>query len=392
MARAHEVAIGADARDFDHAIKTDVIKPVDEAAKSLDDLSDAAQDAGRDGARDLGKLEDAIKDVVRESDRAGREVGTNIDKGMSHAKKTTSEFKTEAAANFSEVTSSFDGSMSSIQDLAQGTLGGLASSDLPGVGIAAGIAATAVGLIGSAFQAAEDKRKLLEERANDLAQAYIEAGGQVLDALTVADRTADILTDPERRKEAEEFAKTLGGDLPLAVRALAGDTAALTQVQALAAAAQERNNDLSFAAIKNTGKRKSGISDEVQANQKLIDKTEELTQIQKNATITAKIQSDVNFDLINSTKGATKEVDKFGNELYTLPDGKQILVKADTRQATTNVEDFKGDVDGIKEKVTTTVTARVGIDDSALRNYRPKVVNIPGRIVLLPGSTTRGWQ
>ena len=87
--------------------------------------------------------------------------------------------------------------MSSIGDLAQGTLGGLASS-LPGIGVIAGGAAVGVGLITSALEGAEERRQVLEDRASDLATAYIEAGTNVLDAMGVASRTSEILTGEER--------------------------------------------------------------------------------------------------------------------------------------------------------------------------------------------------
>lgn len=371
------------------------VRGTKDAEKALDDVADSLDDMVKDGdtaERQLERNFSEIADAAKKADKQIDNIGDDSRKSFGKASGATSEFKDEAKSNFSEVTSSFDGSMSSIQDLAQGTLGGLAATDLPGVGIAAGIAAAGIGLIASGLQAAEDKRLELEERANDLAQAYIEAGGSVLDSLTVADRATDILTDPARRKEADELSKLLGGDLSLAVRALAGEEGALTEVQTRAAAAQEKLNDMSSQQKANTGKRKTDLSEEADEMQKLVDKTADLTTVQENAATTAQVQSDVLYDLINNTRGATVQVDKFGNELYTLPDGKQVVVKADTRRATTNVDEFKGDVDSIKGKtVTVNVTAETSGAMTAaqrLKDYLARGVNIP---VTLTQQNGRRW-
>ncbi|MGV2482255.1 UNVERIFIED_CONTAM: hypothetical protein IGO34_36260, partial [Salmonella enterica subsp. enterica serovar Weltevreden] len=51
MARAHEISIAADAKDFDRGIRDGVVKPLEKAEQALEDLADAADDAGRDASR-----------------------------------------------------------------------------------------------------------------------------------------------------------------------------------------------------------------------------------------------------------------------------------------------------------------------------------------------------
>lgn len=349
-------------------------KNIQNLGEALEDVADSLDDMARDGARDADKLEDELADVARQAgktEKAVDDIGTGGTRGFGAAKQASADFKQEAVQNFSEVSSSFNGSMASIQDLAQGTLGGLATSAIPGVSVAAGIAALAVGAIGSALGDAETKRQALEEKANDLAQAYIDAGGKVLDALTIADRTADILTDPKRRQEAKELAEVLGGDLPLAVRVLAGDTDALKTAQEQAAVAQAALDALTPQQLANTGKRKTETAAEAEAAKKLVEAVKVQTEIQAMAAETANVQSQIFADLINSTDGVTESVDALGNKLYTLPDGKQIMVDAETGQATANVDKFQGDLDGITPVVTSTV--RVDVDDSAWRNWNPVI-------------------
>jgi hypothetical protein len=105
----------------------------------------------------------------------------------------------------------------------------------------------------------------------------------------------------------------------------------------------------------------------------------ELTDINGQANETFRAQQGVLRGLINDAASATLEVDELGNELYTLPDGTQIMIDAETGQATTDVQKFKGDVDGVPE--TKTTQFKVTVDDGAVRSYRPPTLYIPGKII-----------
>lgn len=324
-----------------------VAKGAKDAEKALEKLEDAVGDAAKEG-RELDKIEDELKDVQRQSEKTGRDVGNNMDDGFNKAKKGADEFKNEANSTAREAAASFDGSAESIadafQEVSANALGGFGPA-----GAAAGVAlAAGIGLGVAAFEALEEERKQLEERARDLAAAYIDAGSTVLSAIVTASRTADVLTDEESSKRAKDLAKLLGGDLATAVKIVAGDTQALSD-------AQRYYNEIQG----------DGLISSVALGQAL-DKE---AQIRRDAAEIANVQSQINLDLINSYEGVTKEVDNLGNELYTLPDESQILINAETGQATTNIEAFKGDVDGVPETVTTTV--KVQVDDTNWRLWKP---------------------
>lgn len=352
------------------------VRGMDDVAKALgvtvDELEDVAKAAGKtsdDVVRDFRKMQNAADDV-------------DAGKGFKKAGDASGEFKQEALANLSEVTSSFSGDLSDIGDLAQGTFGGLASLGGP-VGLAFGAAAAGVGLIIASFQQAEDARKALEERANDLASAYIDAGTAVLDAVTIASRTSEILTDPEQRKEAERLVDVLGIQLPEAARLLAGDTNTLAAARTIVT----QNEAEYLALLQASADYMNG--DFTKADQARLDRlsaqreaVRQLTDINGQATESFKAQQGVLKGLINDAASATVEVDELGNELYTLPDGTQILIEADTKQATTDVSKFKGDVDGIAEQKTTKV--KITVDDNDVRAYRAPTIYIPGRITI-PG-------
>ncbi|WIA98028.1 hypothetical protein [Curtobacterium sp. MCBA15_004] len=229
MPGGFSVAIGSDTRLFEQGVKTGVIDPVEDAQEALQDLARQGERTGdglergmRDGERALDDLGDAGKDAgrdiesgLKDADRAldrvgdaGKEAGSDLERSLKDAQgqtgKTaaeyeemaekiraetakikastkegfegaggaTGEFKDEALSNFSEITSSFSGDMSSITDLAQGTFGGLASMGGP-ASLAFGGLAVAVGLIGSALTSAGEESDEFQEKIQDLAQTKL---------------------------------------------------------------------------------------------------------------------------------------------------------------------------------------------------------------------------
>jgi len=219
MARAHEVAIGADGRDFNRAIKDDVIKPVGDAARSLDEL-------GADGERDLGKLEAALKDVQNQADKtetAARDVG---DKGFDRAGESTKAFKQEAVANFSEVASSFSGDITEMADGVQGLTGGLASALTPGVGIPIAILGALAGaFLNSWITAADDS----EQRVEDMFTAMTEAGSRFLSESQIKEAIEGL--DTEKIAEGMQRAHDISIDEGAVLRAMVGDVEAINAIQ-----------------------------------------------------------------------------------------------------------------------------------------------------------------
>lgn len=238
--------IAANTRSAVSGVK-DIGDALEKVADSLDDIARDAQrperaiqdvgDAGRDAARDIDqageKVERTFRDMVadaKKADRAVSDVGDSAKKGMGKAGAAAGEFKSEALQNFSEVTSSFDGSMSSIADLAQGTLGGIAGS-LPGIGVAGGIAALGIGAITSALQDAADRSAEIKE---GIINDFLDMGS-ALDAEAVKARTRDILGSEDTRKQAVMLADLLGVTVGQAALAMAGDfeSAGVTAQQAM---------------------------------------------------------------------------------------------------------------------------------------------------------------
>jgi hypothetical protein len=362
-----DLAIAADTRSAMSAIQRGLLEPLEDVAEILETFGDDAEQSTAQlerGMRDAQRRTDDAKDEIRDlrdslnkAGRAGKDAGDDIDRGMDRAKAGVGELKDESNSTAREAAASFDGSAESIADAFQEVAANAFAGFGPAGAIAGLAAAAGIGLAISGFTAVEEERKKLEERAADLAQAYIDAGSSVLDALTIADRTADILTDPESRKEAEKLAGVLGGDLALATRLLAGDTAALNEAQTMTAGIENEILDLKHRSLGASAQTKARLAGEISEREAMVDVINREVGVQQQAAQTAQVQSQIYLDLINSTRGVTEEVDELGNRLYTLPDGKQILIDALTGQATANVDGFKGDVDSIVRNVTTTVTA-----------------------------------
>lgn len=347
-------------------------------ARKADDSADKIERSYRTTYRDIARVADDTADkVVRsqrrigeKSEEVGQEVRQNLGEGIANAARGDFESLADSIGD------TFGGAVAGI--------GGIATAGLAAAG------ALGIGALVAAFQVAEEERKKLQERAGDLANAYIQAGTNVLDAVTVAGRTADILIDPETRKEAEKLRDALGIDLPTAARALAGDTNALALANGIAADSQEEYREL----LQKTGSDYKSLSqDEVKRLTQLqaqVDGVRNLNEINGIANETFKAQQGVLVGLINDAESATKEVDALGNAVYTLPDGTQILIDAETGQASTDVSDFKGDLDGIPESVTTRVkvTADTREADAALSRFQRRAA----QQVRVPVGLGRTWE
>lgn len=348
MARPIELNLVANVNDF--------LRGTERIEDALDDVADSLDDVRIDADKAGDKAVDSFRDMARAAKSAEGDIEDVGNKGFKGVGEKSAEFKREAAANFSEVTSSFDGSMSSIQDLAQGTFGGLASGIAGPLGIAFGAAAVGIGLIGAAIEGVGDATEADAEKAGEWAQAYIEAGSMILtSAQTVAGANA-IITDPEKYKQAEENAKNWGVSVGLAVLAMAGNTDALAE----ATASLEARGEV---AIDNAAKAEAASRDLTQAE---IDYLAEVARgrtalDEQTASMDAGAQqADVYSEslrlLAQNTEGATSVVDEFGDTVYSLPDGTTVYIDAETGQATSDVTAIENKIYSLPDK-TVSITA-----------------------------------
>lgn len=375
----------------------DAVRGVSDVGQAVEDVSDRLHDMTRDSDDTADRLERDFKEVQRATDKtadelkrkfrdAYRDVGRSSDDAADDAVRAqrrmseqSEEVRDEIRQNLGEgIANAARGDFESLADVVGDTLGG-AVAGIGGLGAAGIAAAGAVGLgaVVGVINTINEEAEKSQQAAYDLANAYIDAGTTALDAVTLAARVQNVLTDPEARKEAEALKDVLGVDLPDAARILAGDTNALAAQYELLRGKQQELNDQRDANKDATAQEVLDWQDAQRALDAAAGALDKVADRNTVAAETARAQSDALKGLINDAGQVTEEVDELGNALYTLPDGKQILINADTGMATTNVDTFKGDLDGIPVTKDVSITAHTVIDDSALRNYR-----VPFKIAL----------
>lgn len=233
MARAHEVAIGADGRDFNRAIKDDIIKPVEEAARSLDDLGD-------DGAKDLGKLETALKDVQRQSDKAGRDIGNDLDKGFDKASKSVDGFgknaRDELKDSAREGAASFRGELTDVGDVVQEAAANLGPAGIIGGAVVGSILAVATESVtkwNEKIQGIKDATATMWQEAAAEGKAYLDE-----DAITA--EAHRILWDEAYKSDLEAAEKAGVSRSDLAIALATGEGEAFDRVHQAFMTAREQ--------------------------------------------------------------------------------------------------------------------------------------------------------
>jgi hypothetical protein len=222
-----ELSLLSNTRDFQRGTK--------DAADALEGVSDALDEAVRDGEKAGEKLERTFKEIAttaqRESKKMGDSFAREAPRGMSKAGEAAKEFKTEAIQNFSEVTSSFRGDLTSIGDLVQGTFGGVAAG-ISGISLPAAIVAGSLGaVVGGALSAiaadSETMKETVSTNFDEMAQNGIAAWSSVEGQ---QQRLRDAYKNHE--EEIKRIAETVGLPFETVAAAWAGNEDAIRTFRA----------------------------------------------------------------------------------------------------------------------------------------------------------------
>lgn len=218
MSKGLTLDIAANTRDFQRGTK-DVEGALEGVADSLDDVS-------RDGDKAADKLaqsfSEAQRDISKDAKKIGRDVKKDAGGSFEEAGEKTKAFKEEATANFQEVASSFDGSMESIVDGAQGTLGGLATA----IGGPTGLALAALGAVGgAALTSIIASSEEMKEKVTENFEQMVENGTAQLTGLQENQKIATAIT--EQWDKIKQISELTGAPVENVARALAlgGDSA-----------------------------------------------------------------------------------------------------------------------------------------------------------------------
>lgn len=393
MARSPiEIAIASETKAFKQGIETGVIKPLEDAIKQLRELGDTngadkleaqLRDAQKATERLGEETKQAALAIEREYRDAYRKASAAADDGMSRAKNATQEVTQEIGSNLGEAVSSVRGDLSDLGQVGQDTLGGLAAtiagSGPGGILGAAALAAGAVGLgmVTAELQRQQEEADRLRERLGSAFQAAVEDGRTYIDTAQLIAEANDVMFNPERADEWKRLqgeAKGLSLDNSTLIAANAGDLAAQEEVLG-------RINALRDDALRKETDMLTPQSAQVDTLDDMRQRWEAISGATADLTARAQTAQEVTDrflrSAISAASEASVEVDNLGNKLYTLPDGKQIMIDAATGQATQDIDQFKGDLDGVAEKVVRP-TIRPRLDTSEWDNWRPgaKIGNV----------------
>ena len=391
MAGGYQVGIASETKAFKQGIEAGIIDPLEDAQKellelgrnrgpeqlerSLKDAEDASERLQAETKETARAIEREFKDAYRSVRRSAEDAGDGGAKGMGRLKDGAQEVTQEMGQNLGEAVSSIRGDLSDLGQVGQDTLGGLAAT-LAGTGPAgvAGAAALAAGAVGLGLVTAElqkqqEEAEKLRARLSDMYREAAEEGRSYLDTAQFISEATDVMFNPERAdewKRIREDAVELGMTEQELIKANSGDLAALAQVQEringlIDDETRKREEAGAFWGGQNKNTAEQHLEGIAERWQKVGDAA---LEFRDKAQITANMTSQMWMDEIRNAGEAAEAVDEVGNRLYTLPDGKEVLIEAKTGRATDDISKFRGDLDGKIPKVKTT-TVRATFDSSA---------------------------
>lgn len=300
----------------------DLSAALDDTGDALDDLvrtSDKAGDKSADALKGTERAADNSADAVEDLERKFRDLTTATkrqddaaDKAARSSRESfheagaaTGEFRDEALSNFSEVTSSFDGSMQSVVDLAQGTFGGLASLGGP-VGLALGGLAALIGVTFSALSTSADQNaQEAAQSISDMFQDMTESGQQFVSQDFVNQKIQEIIGNQEKLNAVKEDAARAAVSQQTALRAEAGDQDALKVALQGAEDAYARIRDRIDEVVKNGGTVSGELRDQSGAAADLVQHYKDLAANQD----TAKAKADLYAQATSATAAAMADAD-----------------------------------------------------------------------------------
>lgn len=324
-----------------------------EAERAIEGIGDEFKDTGRDGGRALDDLEDSLRDVQRQTEKLGddtADAGRKMRSGLDDAGEGLDEFKDEANSTAREAAASFDGSAESIADMFQEVAANAFAGFGP-AGAAAGLlAAAGIGLAVAGFENVQEANERAAELASEWADRYVESGQRVATSAQQVAQVVAISTDPELYKQATENAKLWGVSLEEAALAMSGNAAAAAVVEdALDRKMEATEKDAQ--AAQDAAAANGGYLAALTPMQVELDKATAAWDAQTGAMAAGATQADMASSallrLVEDASEATVRVDDLGNSVVELPDGAEIFIDAQTGKATTDINRFGTDTDGV---------------------------------------------
>lgn len=366
--------------------------------RALDDVADSLDDVAREGQGALGKLERGFRDLARDAKDTGRDIGRHMEDGTDRARAGMDDLKQESSSTAREAAASFDGSAESIGDAIQEVVANAFGGFGPAGEIAGIAAAAGIGLAIAGFDGVNESAEISEQAAADWADAYVEAGGRILTATQQVERTRSIIADPEHYKAAQKNAEDWGVSESTAILAMAGNRDAIAAVRQSLGEQRAARRDLTEEDIRGLAATQAGREELAKMESQLTSGTasfEKLTGEMEAGRGRADVFSESLRLMAEGTEGATREIDEFGDTVYSLPDGTQVYVDAETGQATTDVGAIEKRLYGLNGKrATLTVDLNTAAAyqkfDAMRRDLQSRGISVP--ITTTDGRNRSQWQ
>ncbi|MCE4024663.1 hypothetical protein LXM50_01610 [Microbacterium sp. Au-Mic1] len=325
---------------------------VKDLSKEFDKVADSLDDMARDADRNADKVERSFREMSRAAEKLDDSVRDIKPDPLRKLGDAGEEVSGELKQNLGETFSSFRGDLEDLPQVAQDVFGGLAGS-VGGLGASLALAggAAGIGLLIAGFQEIQKQEEERQQRIADWTAAYIGGLSTMEGALADFATVEAIYTDKDRYAEAVKNAKNWHVSTSDAINAMAGDMTALGVVEDNLASNSQTVSD----AIETVGGNTRGLSHEMRT---LKDETSQgydafnkLTGEMSAGAARADEYSQSLLNIVSHADNASIEIDAVGNSVFTLPDGKQVLIDAQTGKATADLSKFKGDADGIINSV-----------------------------------------
>lgn len=353
-----------------------------DAADEMDDYATVLTMGARDGARKLDALERAmrkVQDETKDTAKSTKDLGDDGARGFRKLGDAGEEVSGELRQNLGETFSSFRGDLEDLPQIAQDTLGGLAGSGalggIPGLAVTAAGAA-GLGLIIGAFEKIGEANEREQERIKEWADTFISENGRAISQAAIESNIQDIQNDTEKLSRAQTIAGLSGLELSEVIAGMADPFGEMGRILD-----EEVNTALDGYKEKSSESKAGidGINESAAANVTLMESLRSAYEDHRGEVGLGAEAFDVFSDAANRSEvanlraaaaagEATVSVDVFGNAIYSLPDGREVTIDAETGVATEDVNALDSKIQGVQGK---TVPMRVEVDTSAWDNWTP---------------------
>ena len=320
--------------------------------------------------------EDAVKAIDKELDAVGKNDGGKKAADELGEIKGGSDVAGESLRGLGDIANDvLSGDFSSAAQGAIGSLGDIAAA--AGIGGAAGssIITAVSGLVGALIEQFGRYDSKLSEVRDETSAALVDMGG-AFDAAALQGRIRDIVNDTDKWAQANLISQQTGLDLGTVLSGMAGNAedAALAS-QAFADVWDKIPGSVDTQVMYDAKASLEGVTSALDGAPAKIDAVSAAMERQASQL----------YDAALASGEATGKIDDLGNAIYRMPDGKEVVVNAQTQKA-------YEDIDALEERqiADKTVWVHYRVDDREVQYYEPPTKR--GTVVFRGTGNVASWE